>query len=54
MTKDALEKMGYNGLADKYLKHFFARDSQRKVLKKTGVIDKYGNLNVLDDIRKND
>lgn len=31
-TKDALDKMSYNGLADKYLRNFFARESKRKDL----------------------
>jgi len=34
--------------------HFFLRDSKRKDLKKTGVIDKFGNLNPLNDLRVKD
>ena len=41
-------------MADKYLRNYFARDSKRRDLRKTAVIDKYGNLNPMDEIRKAD
>ena len=46
--------MSYNGLADRYLVNYFARETKLKDLQKTGMIDKFGNLNPRNEVKKVD
>lgn len=42
----------YNGLGDKHLQHFFMRQNRKKDLKKSGIIDKEGNMVPDFELRK--